>query len=89
MKKLLLILGISILLFGCGDYTPMERQALINPFKVVKIESVSQAEFKGLCVYRVETGVDHLSYIDNYQVLDSIGKFNIGDVVYFTLNKVR
>lgn len=87
MRKILLVFVLALTLVfsisSCGDKVvtvPFE-----NPLTVVKIESLNQSKFNSLCVYRIETGVDYLEYIDNYNVIDSIGKFRIGDEVHFQL----
>lgn len=88
-NKLNLIIAIgSVLLLAssCGDTIPMNKLPDVNrsPYILNKIE---KTDTKGVCRYIIKTGVDHIYYIDNVIFLDSIGKFRIGDTIYFTANK--
>lgn len=84
MKKILLLFTIAVILTSCGNLVPTYQNQSF-PYKIVEINNLDQSDFHGLCKYRVETGVDNLFYIDNYNVVDSIGKFKIGDEVNFKL----
>lgn len=84
MKKLLLFITFITILSSCGELIPTYQNQSF-PYKIVKITNLDQSDFYGQCNYRVETGIDNLFYIDNYNVVDSIGKFKIGDEVNLKL----
>lgn len=69
-------------LFSCGSKLPTDN-AIKYPYIVKSIETLEGK----LCIYNIETGHDYALYIDNISVVDSVGKFVIGDSVRFSLNK--
>lgn len=80
--KAFFILIVSVCLFSCGSNLPTNK-TMEKPYIVKSIETFD----KGLCLYNLETGVDHINYRDNISVVDSIGKFVIGDSIALFLNK--
>lgn len=81
MKKLLIILLIASGLYSC-TYIPTTKQAP-NPYIVVSIEQW----VSNLCKYDLETGYDNINYQDDITIVDSIGKFVIGDSILFSAYK--
>lgn len=85
MKNIFLIV-ISLLLFACSDFgnkIPMNKAYII--------QSITEKEFGG-CTYYIKTKAalenkDNVRFIDNIYIIDSVGKFDIGDTVYLRLNK--
>jgi hypothetical protein len=56
-----------------------------KPHVVYSIEEFN----KDMCVYNVSTGNDdYLEYIYDLQIVDSIGKFSIGDIIRLNTYKV-
>jgi hypothetical protein len=82
VTKTFFMLIVSICLFSCGSYIPTDS-VRIDPYVVQSIEVFDY----GLCKYNLVTGFDHINYRDNITVVDSIGKFVIGDTLQFSLNK--
>jgi hypothetical protein len=89
MKKLIYLILLAFIVASCGNYVPMNTRFITNTYKVVAIKSLEQREtdYRGKCLYIIETGTDHLAYVDNFQVIDSIGKFNVNDEVIFKMYK--
>lgn len=83
MKAKLLVLVLVLGLSSCGD--KMVTVPFEHPLTVVRVESLDQSNYNSLCLYRLETGTDYIDFIDNYNVIDSIGKFRVGDEVHFNL----
>lgn len=82
--NLLILLVLSMVLFSCGNKIPTgDIDITGNPYRVTKITEFST----GICTYHIKTGVDYTNYADNLIIVDSIGKFTIGDTVYISLNK--
>lgn len=73
------ILLVSVCLFSCGSKILMEKQE----YYIKSIEEYSNK----LCTYNISTGVDNNGYIDNISIIDTIGKFAIGDTVSLSSNK--
>ena len=84
MKTILILFISIILLSSCGSNLPMDNQ-ITKPYRVVKISE--QGYSKSLCQYDLETGQDHINFIDNICIVDSIGKFAIGDSINLSANK--
>ena len=82
LTKAFFILIVSVCLFSCGSNLPTNK-TMETPYIVKSIETFD----KGLCLYNLETGVDNINYRDNISVVDSIGKFVIGDSIALFLNK--
>ena len=82
LTKAFFILIVSVCLFSCDSNLPTNK-TMENPYIVKSIETFD----KGLCLYNLETGVDNINYMDNISVVDSIGKFVIGDSIALFLNK--
>lgn len=81
MKKLLIILLIASGLYSCS-YIPTNKQ-VSDPYVVVSIE-----RFDGnLCRYDLETGYDNIGYKDDITIVDTIGKFSIGDSILLSAYK--
>ena len=85
-KLLLVIMSVFMILIlsSCENYIST-HQFNDTPTKVVSISRLDNVEFKGMCLYRIDTGVNFFYYRDSYDVVDSIGKFKIGDEVNFNL----
>lgn len=86
--KLLSVLLLSVILYSCG-YVPTEQEQTYMVYGIdkVKLEPVPFSTYP-LCKYRIKTD-GNLRWENRFTVVDSIGKFDIGDTVYFTLNKVK
>lgn len=86
IKQFLEILALlsTIFLCSCGSNIPT-KDVIDKQYIVTSIESHDNTV---LCTYNLETGVDYIQYQDNVSVVDSIGKFVIGERVYFSLNKL-
>lgn len=82
LTKAFFILLVSVCLFSCGSDLPT-NEAMKDPYIVKSIETLEGK----LCKYNLETGYDYITYRDNITVVDSIGKFVIGDSVRLSLNK--
>lgn len=84
MKNILISLILILILSSCdfGANLPMDKQ-LPEPYHVVTISKFT----KTLCRYELETGTDYSYYKDNIFVIDSIGKFAIGDTLSLSINK--
>ena len=85
MKKtinIITILFISIFLISCGNQIPTDK----NQSSPYIVTSITNLEY-GTCTYKINTGTDYIRFYDILSVVDSVGKFNICDTVYFTLNK--
>jgi len=80
MKKFLLLL--TIILSSC-HYLPTGN-VMEDPYIVKSIERY--CSIRGLCKYNISTGLDNINYIDDITIIDSIGKFTIGDSVVLCLN---
>jgi len=82
--KIFLISFVIFSLFSCQPSVPT-KEVDTKPYVV---KSIEEFEFKlGLCVYKLKADIDNTSFIDYISVVDSIGKFNIGDSVVFSLNQ--
>jgi len=84
MKTILILFISIILLSSCGSNLPMDNQ-IEKPYRVVKISG--HGYNTSLCQYDLETGQDHISFIDNISIIDSIGKFAIGDSIKLSASK--
>ena len=80
MKKFLLLAIIAIGFTSC-NYLPTGN-VLEDPYIVISIERFSPK----LCKYIISTETDYLNFKDNVIVIDSIGKYVIGDSVILLLN---
>lgn len=76
------MLIISTSLLSCSVDLPAGF-AIEEPYIVKSIDGFSSE----LCKYNLSTNTDFLYFIDEISVVDSIGKFNIGDSVRINLNK--
>ncbi len=79
--KIVILATVCSLLSSCGSDLPTTRN--IKPYIVKSIDGHNDK----LCKYNLETGADYVSYDDNITVVDSIGKWVIGDSLIITLNK--
>ena len=70
---------LSIVLSSCGS-----NLATDLPYVIYSTEKFNTS--KTMCIYSAETGIDHIHYIDVISIVDSIGKFNIGDTLYLSPN---
>lgn len=84
MKNVVLAVIVSVFMFSCDSKIPANRK-LEEPYIVKSINSFYQDTV--VCVYHLSTGVEYWNYTDNVPVVDSIGKFAIGDSVMFILDK--
>lgn len=82
MKKIFLLI-VTIVMLSC-NYIPTSK-SLDSPYIVRSIDEFYTNE--KLCVYQISTGAEYAYYNDDLSVVDSIGKFSIGDSVYISLNK--
>ena len=82
LTKAFFILLVSVCLFSCGSVLPT-NEAIKDPYIVKSIETLEGK----LCKYNLATGFNYINYCDNITVVDSIGKFVIGDSVRLSLNK--
>lgn len=80
IKGLFLIL-VSGSLFSCV-YIP-SNNTTYKPYIVTDISQYSETN----CLYEIDNGSGYIDIDDNLIIIDSIGKFNINDTVYITLNK--
>lgn len=80
--KVFFILLVSVYLYSCGSDLPT-NEVMKDPYIVKSIETLEG----NLCRYNLETGFYYINYRDNITVVDSIGKFVIGDSVRLSLNK--
>ena len=81
IKGLFLIL-VSGSLFSCGYFIPANN-IVYRPYIVTDISRYSDKN----CLYHISNGSDYIDIDDDLTIIDSIGKFNINDTVYITLNK--
>ncbi len=81
MKYVILIL-LSMYIISCKNYLPTNKE---NKIKYV-VKSIDEWSEK-TCLYNLETGKSYISYNNDITINDTIGKFNIGDTVFLTLNK--
>ena len=77
MKKLLLLLLISISLFSCG-YAPMDNS---NPIIITKISQYDEvfSNYYG----RGNSNMVFTDVSDNFCFRDTTGKFQVGDTINF------
>jgi hypothetical protein len=83
--KLFFILFFSVFLFSCGRNLPTGK-IKEKPY-IVKSITDANIYSEGTCRYVLTTGVDYYYFRDNIEVVDSIGKFVIGDSVSIYLIK--
>lgn len=83
MKNAFLAAILSVFMFSCESNLPTNR-FIEEPFIVKSIETHFQDTV--VCVYNLQTRIDYVYYISTIAVVDSIGKFAIGDSVMFILN---
>lgn len=79
-KKLLslsLIVLIGMLLSSCGDALPSGNIHTVDPYIVKSIDEWTEVN----CQYNLSTGAEYVYLIDNITIVDSIGKFQIGDTI--------
>lgn len=81
MKKIILLLIISGFLSSCDNYISTNKDSL--QYYVTEIRTT---DLKG-CVYILDTKHTYINYRNQLKIIDSIGKWNINDTVYLTLNK--
>lgn len=81
-KNILLTVIIGVCLISCRGNLPTSK-VIDDPYIVKSIETYDRI----LCVYNLETGQDYPNFIDDVSVVDTIGKFTIGDTVCFVLKK--
>lgn len=82
LSKLSFILLISISLFGCDSNIGMDKYYF--PYKVIAITNISS---KTYCKYYLNTSHSYYEFIDEIVIVDSIGKFNIGDSILLSAYK--
>ena len=83
-KKIFLgLVVISLFLNSCGGKIPTGNY-LDDPYVV---KSINELE-RDFCVYSVSTGAGYVNYRNNIEVVDSIGKFAIGDTIIFKIEKL-
>lgn len=80
--KIIYTLPLFGCLISCGYYLPTNK-VLKDPYIVISFESYGD----NMCKYNLETGMDYIDFQDNISVIDSIGKFMIGDSLRLSLNK--
>ena len=88
---IILMLLSLLLLASCDsgdDKIPMNG-INTNQYKVEFIYPYGKLEEKSLCVYKLKTGIDAAIYQDNITIVDSIGKFDIGDLVILQAVKIE
>lgn len=76
MKKILLILLTSLMLFSCGDTT-------MNLTQPVIITDIKTSNFEGQCYYS-GVGIFGSGWYYNknkFEFLDACGKFNVNDTI--------
>ncbi len=78
MKIKLLILSLGLFLYSCGDNLPTGK-VIQDPYIVVSIKE--SFKWKHMCQYNLSTGQDYMDFRDDISIIDSIGKFNVGDSV--------
>lgn len=81
MKKLFIIS--SIILASCGRMIPIGTILENQPYIVQSIDWYASTH----CRYNLSTNEENLSFKDNLTIVDSIGKFKIGDTLRFSLYK--
>lgn len=92
MKKLFLILLVTIGLFSCGktdissNYLPT-RDICDKPYTVTNIKG--NFTNKHFCVYNLQNHTDFLTFDNSIFVVDSVGRFAIGDTVQILLIKIK
>lgn len=74
MKKLLII---SLFLVACDTRIATKDALFIKPV-VYKIENFGSSIY---CEYYINTYTDYVYYDDDIIIVDTIGKFSIGDTV--------
>lgn len=79
MKKLFIIS--SIILASCGRMIPIGKIHDDNPYEVKSIYFYSSSH----CRYTLSTNEDNIDFKDEITIVDSIGKFNIGDTLRFSV----
>jgi len=80
--KLFLVLICVIGLFSCSNNIATGK-IITKPYVVCSIES-----FEGkLCKYNLSTGVIFIGYKNDISVVDSVGKFAIGDSIQMLMHK--
>lgn len=83
LRRTAAIIGYTVLavvLFSCNNIPT--RNVIKEPYVIYKIEEWS----KGMCKYSISNGTTYAFYNNDISVIDSIGKFTIGDIVFISLN---
>jgi hypothetical protein len=79
MKKILLILLTSLMLFSCGN-------SIMNLSQPVIITDIKTSELEGNCYY-YGYGIEGSGWYVNkskFEFKDKCGKFNVGDTIIIT-----
>jgi len=91
--KILLGIILIILLSSCEEnlitrtYHPsFNKESYNDGYEIVKIES---HHVKGLSTYYLDSRHNWMYFKDKIYLVDSINKYQIGDKVYITLEKVN
>ncbi len=84
MKNLLILLTLIIGLCSCRNET-----LHVNKCNRFFVEQIEKSRTNGMCEYSLWDHWDFTYEVNGIWITDSIGKFDIGDTVYFTLNKKK
>jgi len=82
LTKAFFILLVSVCLFSCNNLPT--RNAINEPYIINSIEEWT----KTMCKYKMSNGTSYAFYDNDISVIDTIGKFAIGDSVVLSLNKL-
>ena len=92
MKKLILIALVAIMFTSCDPYIPIGKMDKSNrefPWIVISIDRAPSKEYdiRLYCEYNISTGHDRVSIEDEIIIIDTIGKYKIGDTIMLISKK--
>lgn len=85
--QLILSVFIMLSLTSCFYGKVPSTDLLTDPYIVTNIIEYADVDNKNLCVYYVKSETNVVGVQSDIMVIDSIGKFNIGNKVYFEIKK--
>lgn len=89
MKKLFFVFVLVVLLASCNDYLPSNYTPKGYNYTVTQINKLTESRFEGKCLYFIGSPSTDFDHEYSIMVIDSIGRFAIGDKVYFKLEHLK
>ena len=89
MKRFFIALILAVVLASCNDYLPSDYTPKGYNYTVTQINKLTDSRFEGRCLYFVSGSATDFDHQYSIMVIDSIGRFAIGDRVYFKLEHLK